>query len=137
MTKNQITPQPPKRRFFSKASSLPNLLQTAHQGESQLLRAQKDLITLRLNYKVGNFSGHPEEMLGDIDGAEMRIASLKNAKKRGWVPDEQLIIRLESELSEMQVKCSEGERKHWPEEDKAVLLRTIQKKLDKARMGLI
>lgn len=42
-----------------------------------LLAAQLRLVKLKTMYKTGNYSGHPEEMLEDIEFAEARVRRLK------------------------------------------------------------
>lgn len=45
----------------------------------ELGRAEAKLSTLRRQYKTGQYSGHPEDMLWDIEDAEKRVKSLSKA----------------------------------------------------------
>lgn len=46
-----------------------------------LLAAQLRVVKLKTMYKTGNYSGHPEEMLEDIDFAEATVRRLKAGTK--------------------------------------------------------
>lgn len=66
-------------KLVSKSKHRSDLKQAAAKRRSDLKQAEARLAELRSRYDAGNFSGHPEEMLWDIGGAEMHVMTLRNA----------------------------------------------------------
>lgn len=62
-------------RLFPRRAADPE----AKRRLADLHQAEAKLAELRRSYVAGTFSGHPEDILWDIDDAELRVKTLKNA----------------------------------------------------------
>lgn len=121
------------KRSNGKHVAVTKTLSIQKEGESRLKVAMNKLTELRVTYKNGNFSGHPENMLEDIELQERHVSSLQAAQKRGWKPDEQVILQLEADIASTELLLLE---KSYSIEDIQSEVAWRKTHLKEAKLGL-
>lgn len=104
-----------------------------HEGERRLAETRKKLNELRSAYAIGRFSGHPEEMLEMIEDYEIIERDLAKAKRRGWIPDINVINAIKEDRDK-QKEYMLG--KSYPESAIAVEMSYREEQLAEAIIGL-
>lgn len=66
------------------------------KGIKQLGTAQANLQQVKLSYKMGTYSGHPEETLEEIEFLGRQVNQLKALKANNWVPTAKVTAEMEA-----------------------------------------
>lgn len=103
------------RKFFrrDKQSIGSFIINHEEEGNKVIKQAENDhAFTLKL-YANGNYSGHPEEILEQIETTREFIKKTQAAKTRGWVPDPEIISMYESKFEYFKANSNPEENPYY------------------------